>query len=259
MRLKDKVCVITGSAQGIGEACAHRFAREGAKVVVSDIQSEQGEAVAADIRDAGGQATFIACDVSSRASCEELIAGAVTAFGSVDILIANAAVLVAKDFLDLTEEDWTSTLGVNLSGFFYAGQAAGRQMVAQGSGTIINMSSINAVVAIPSVIPYTVCKGGVLQLTKSMALALAPHGIRVNAVGPGTIATEMGKSMMADEAARKRVLSRTPLGRPGEPEEIASVCVFLASDEASYITGETIYCDGGRLPLNYTVPVDEPA
>ena len=128
-------------------------------------------------------------------------------------------------------------------------------MVKQGSGAIINMSSINAVVAIPVAMPYTVCKGGVLQLTKSMALALAPHGIRVNAVGPGTIATEMGKTMMADDTARRRVMSRTPLGRAGEPDEVASVCVFLASDDASYVTGETVYCDGGRLPLNYTVPV----
>ncbi len=255
-RLQDKVCVITGAAQGIGEACAHRFAKEGARVVVSDIQEDKGEAVAAAIREAGGEATFVACDVSSKASCEALIAKAVAAYGAVDVHISNAAVLVAKDFLDLTEDDWQRTLDVNLSGFFYAGQAAAAQMVKQGHGAIINMSSINAVVAIPIVLPYTVCKGGVLQLTKSMALALAPHGIRVNAVGPGTIATEMGKSMMADDAARRRVLSRTPLGRPGEPDEVASVCVFLASDEASYITGETIYCDGGRLPLNYTVPVD---
>lgn len=256
MRLDGKVCVITGAAQGIGAACAHRFAKEGAKVVVSDIQVDKGEAVVADIRDAGGDAVFVACDVSSKASCDDLMGSAVDAFDAVDILIANAAILVAKDFLDLTEEDWTNTLNVNLSGYFYVGQSAARQMVKQGRGSIINMSSINAVVAIPSVLPYTVCKGGVLQLTKSMALAMAPHGIRVNAVGPGTIATEMGKSMMADETARKRVLSRTPLGRPGEPDEIASVCVFLASDDASYITGETIYCDGGRLPLNYTVPVD---
>lgn len=256
MRLDGKVCVITGAAQGIGAACAHRFAKEGAKVVVSDIQVDKGEAVVADIRDAGGDAVFMACDVSSKASCDDLMGSAVDAFDAVDILIANAAILVAKDFLDLTEEDWTNTLNVNLSGYFYVGQSAARQMVKQGRGSIINMSSINAVVAIPSVLPYTVCKGGVLQLTKSMALAMAPHGIRVNAVGPGTIATEMGKSMMADETARKRVLSRTPLGRPGEPDEIASVCVFLASDDASYITGETIYCDGGRLPLNYTVPVD---
>ncbi len=256
MRLKDKVCVVTGAAQGIGEACALRFAREGAKIVVSDIQDGKGEGVAAAIRNEGGEAMYFACDVSKKSDCDDLIQAAVDAYGQVDVMLANAAILVAKDFLDLTEDDWTKTLDVNLSGFFYAGQAAARQMVKQGSGAIINMSSINAVVAIPSALPYTVCKGGVLQLTKAMALSLAPHGIRVNAVGPGTIATEMGKTMMANDAARRRVLSRTPLGRPGEPDEIASVCVFLASEDASYVTGETVYCDGGRLPQNYPLDVE---
>ncbi len=255
MRLKDKVCVITGAAQGIGEACAMRFASEGAKVVVSDVQVEKGEAVAKAVRDAGGEAMFFACDVSQKSDCVDLIQAAVDAYGSVDVHLSNAAIIVAKDFLEISQEEWEQTIGINLNGFFYAGQAAAAQMVKQGSGNIINMSSINAVVAIPSVTPYTVCKGGVLQLTKSMALSLAPHGIRVNAVGPGTIATEMGKTMMSNPAAKKRVLSRTPLGRPGEPDEIASVCVFLASDDASYITGETIYCDGGRLPQNYPLDV----
>ena len=255
MRLKDKVCVITGAAQGIGEACAMRFANEGAKVVVSDVQIEKGEAVAKAIRNAGGEAIFFACDVSQKSDCVDLIQAAVDAFGSVDVHLSNAAIIAAKEFLDITEEDWEQTVGVNLNGFFYAGQAAAAQMVKQGSGNIINMSSINAVVAIPTATPYTVCKGGVLQLTKSMALSLAPHGIRVNAVGPGTIATEMGKTMMSNPAAKKRVLSRTPLGRTGEPDEVASVCVFLASDDASYITGETIYCDGGRLPQNYPLDV----
>ena len=257
MRLKDKVCVITGAAQGIGEACAMRFANEGAKVVVSDVQIEKGEAVAKAIRNAGGEAIFFACDVSQKSDCVDLIQAAVDAFGSVDVHLSNAAIIAAKEFLDITEEDWEETVGVNLNGFFYAGQAAAAQMVKQGSGNIINMSSINAVVAIPTATPYTVCKGGVLQLTKSMALSLAPHGIRVNAVGPGTIATEMGKTMMSNPAAKKRVLSRTPLGRTGEPDEVASVCVFLASDDASYITGETIYCDGGRLPQNYPLDVTD--
>lgn len=257
MRLKEKVCVVTGGAQGIGEACARRFAAEGAQVVVADIQDDKGEAVAASIRETGAGAVYIHCDVSKRDDCRALIAGAVDAFGRVDVHLSNAAILVAKEFLDLTEDDWQRTLDVNLSGFFHAGQAAAAQMVAQGGGTIINMSSVNAVLSIPTVLPYTVCKGGVLQLTKSMALALAPHGIRVNAVGPGTIATDMGKSMMANDEARRRVMSRTPLGRPGEPDEVASVCVFLASDDASYVTGETIYCDGGRLGLNYTVPVKD--
>lgn len=160
MRLQDKVAIITGAAQGIGEACARRFAAEGAKVVVSDIQADKGEQVAASIREAGGEATFQACDVGDKGQAEALVQAAVDAYGRLDVHLNNAAILVAKDFLELTEEDWTSTLRVNLTGFFLAGQAAARQMVAQGEGgAILNMSSINAVVAIPAVAPYTVCKG----------------------------------------------------------------------------------------------------
>jgi NAD(P)-dependent dehydrogenase (short-subunit alcohol dehydrogenase family) len=153
-------------------------------------------------------------------------------------------------------------LRVNLKGAFLVAQAAARQMVAQiadggAPGAIVNMSSVNAVFAIANQVPYSVSKGGVNQLTKVMALALAPHGIRVNAIGPGSIMTDMLASVAGDPAARRRVLSRTPLGRIGHPDEIAAIAAFLASDEASYITGQTIYADGGRLPLNYTVAVAE--
>ena len=145
-------------------------------------------------------------------------------------------------------------LRVNLKGAFLVGQAAAAQMVGQGGGgAIVNMSSVNAVLAIPNQVPYNVSKGGLNQLTRVMALALAPHRIRVNAIGPGTILTDMAKVVMEDEAARQKILSRTPLGRCGEVEEIAHIAVFLASDESSYITGQCIYADGGRLALNYTV------
>jgi NAD(P)-dependent dehydrogenase (short-subunit alcohol dehydrogenase family) len=155
-------------------------------------------------------------------------------------------------------------LRVNLKGAFLVGQAAARRMVAQvkagkGAGTIINMSSINAVVAIANHTPYCVSKGGIDQLTKVMALALAPHGIRVNAIGPGSIMTDILKAVATDKEAKRRILARTPLARIGAPDEIASIAVFLASPEASYITGETIYADGGRLALNYTVPVEDKA
>jgi NAD(P)-dependent dehydrogenase (short-subunit alcohol dehydrogenase family) len=168
----------------------------------------------------------------------------------------------AADFLDLAEADFDRVLNVNLKGSFLLGQAVARHIVARVKdggkpGAIVNMSSVNAVFAIANQVPYSVSKGGVNQLTKVMALSLAPYGIRVNAIGPGSIMTEMLASVNADPAAKNRILSRTPMGRIGEPAEIAAIAAFLASDDASYITGQTIYADGGRLPLNYTVPVKE--
>jgi glucose 1-dehydrogenase len=258
MRLENKTAIVTGSAGGIGLACAQAFAREGARVMISDINDELGETAAAGIRDAGGQAHYLHCDVSDKAQVDNLISGTVETFGGLDIMLSNAAVLFTGDFLDITEDELDMTLSINLKGFFLTGQAAARHMAAGGKGgVVINMSSINAVTAIPKASPYVICKGGVNQLTKVMALSLADKGIRVNAIGPGTILTDMAKKVMADEAARKMILSRTPMGRCGEPEEMASVAVFLASDESSYITGQTIYADGGRLALGYTVAVDE--
>ncbi len=258
MRLKDKVATITGAAQGIGKACAEGFAREGAKVVVSDINGKGAAAVAEAIRAAGGEATSCVCDVGDKAQVDAMVATAVEQFGRLDVHLSNAALIHASDFLDIELADWERVLRVNLTGFFLSGQSAARQMALQGGGgAIINMSSINAVVAIPNYASYVVCKGGVNQLTKTMALALVDKGIRVNGIGPGTIMTEMGRSVVNDEAAMRKMLSRTPMGRGGEPEEVATLAVFLASDDASYITGETVYIDGGRLGLNYTVPVPD--
>jgi len=258
MRLKDKVAVVTGAARGIGRACAERFAAEGAKVVLADVDESKGAKADAAIRKSGGEALFVPCDVGDKTQVDELVRHTVDAYGRLDVMLSNAGILHACDFLEVTEEDFDRVLRVNLKGVFLTSQAAARQMAAQGGGgAIINMSSINAVVAIPNIASYVVCKGGVNQLTSVMGIALAEHGIRVNAIGPGTIRTDMAALLMQDDEARHRILSRTPLGRPGEPEEIASVAVFLASDESSYITGQTIYADGGRLPLNYTVPVQE--
>ena len=202
---------------------------------------------------------FRSCDVSRRDHVNRAVARAVSEFGRLDILVANAGIVHAAEFLDLEEADFDRVLGVNLKGVFLAGQAAARQMVKQGGGgAIVNMSSVNAVLAIPNQVPYVVSKGAVNQLTKVMAVALAPHRIRVNGIGPGTILTELARAaVLGNREAEQKVLSRTPLGRMGEPEEIASVAVFLASDDASYLTGQTIYPDGGRLALNYTVPVVE--
>ena len=256
MRLEGKVAVVTGAARGIGAACARRFAAEGAAVVIADVLEEKGEATAQAIRDDGGSASFIACDTGDAAQARALIERTVARHGRIDVLINNAGIFTVADFLDVTEEDFDRVLRTNLKGYFLVGQAAAREMAAAGSGSIVNMSSVNGVMAIESIAAYVVSKGGVNQLTSVMALALAPKGVRVNAIGPGTILTEMSGAMMTDEAARRRILSRTPMGRVGQPEEIAGIAVFLASDDSSYVTGQVIYADGGRMRLNYTMPAD---
>jgi NAD(P)-dependent dehydrogenase (short-subunit alcohol dehydrogenase family) len=260
MRLKNKVAIVTGGARGIGLAIARRYVAEGAKVTIADIDAAAGEAAARAL----GNARFLAADVGDAKSAERVVADTCRAFGDLDILVNNAGIIHAADFLDLAEADFDRVLRVNLKGAFLVGQAAARRMVAQVKagkppGAIVNMSSINAVVAIANHTPYCVSKGGIDQLTKVMALSLAPYGIRVNAIGPGSIMTDILKAVATDKEAKRRILSRTPLGRIGEPDEIASIAVFLASPEASYMTGETIYADGGRLALNYTVPVEAKA
>lgn len=256
-RLSDKVAIVTGAANGIGKACAERFVADGAKVVIADVADAAGEAAAKEL---GASARYVRCDVGDAGQVANLVAETLKAFGSIDILVNNAGVIKGADFLDVSEADFDSVLRVNLKGAFLVGQACARQMVEQVKagrkpGSVINMSSVQAVFAIANQVPYTVSKGGINQLTKVMALSLAPYGIRANAIGPGSIKTEILKAVLTDEAARQRILSRTPLGRIGEPSEIASIASFLASDDASYVTGQTIYADGGRLPLNYTVPV----
>lgn len=258
MSISGKSTIITGAAGGIGYACAERFAQDGARVMIADIDAERGEAAATALADAGGDVVFRKTDVGDKADVQGLIDDTVEAFGGLDVLINNAAILRVADFLDLEEEDFDDTVRINLKGYFLCGQAAARRMVEQGrGGSIINMSSVQAVLSVPNILPYVTCKGGVNQLTKTMSIALATENIRVNAIGPGTILTDLARKLLADEAARKKVLSRTPMGRCGEPEEIAGIAVFLAGDDSSYVTGQCIYADGGRLGLNYVVPVPE--
>ena len=254
MKLSQKVAIVTGATQGIGLACAQRLLAEGAKVMLVDIKPE-GEQAAAEL---GDQARFFAADVSQKADVDAMVAATLKEFGRIDILVNNAGVTCAADFLDVKEEDFDRVIRINLKSMFLCGQAAAREMVKQQSGCIINMSSVNAELAIPNQVPYVVSKGAINQLTKVMSLNLVNHGIRVNGIGPGTILTELAKkAVMASPESRQTILSRTPMGRCGEPEEVAAIAAFLASDDASYMTGQTIYVDGGRMALNYTVPVKD--
>jgi glucose 1-dehydrogenase len=261
MKLDGRSAIVTGAAGGIGYAIAERFLDEGAKVIVADVDQKRGESAVRQL-DQIGDVRFVRADMGIGADIENLVAAAIGAFGGIDILVNNAGIVHGADFLDIQEEDFDRVLNVNLKGSFLAGQAVARHMVERVKnggrpGAIINLSSVNAVFAIANQVPYSISKGGVNQLTKVMALSLAPYGIRVNAIGPGSIMTDMLASVNADPTARNRILSRTPMGRIGEPAEIAAIAAFLVSDDASYITGQTIYADGGRLPLNYTVPVKE--
>ena len=247
--LAGRVCIVTGGAQGIGEACIRRFAREGALVVMADIDDARGAALAAEL---GG--LYVHCDVGEKAQVDALVAQTMAAHGRIDVLVNNAGIFRAADFLEVTEADFDAVLRVNLKGSFLMGQAVAREMAKAGRGSIVNMSSVNGVLAIPTIASYNVSKGGINQLTRVMALSLADKGIRVNAVAPGTIATELAaRAVLTSEEAKARIMSRTPMRRLGEPSEIADTVAYLASDAASYITGEIVVVDGGRMTLNYTV------
>lgn len=250
--LKNKVALVTGGASGIGYACAEIFAREGAKVWIADANADAGSKAARKLK-----AEFVACDVGDAKQAQALIDAVARGAKRIDVLVNNAGIAPSKPFLDMSEDDWDRVIRVNLKGAFLVGQAAAKLMVAKKTpGAIVNMSSVNALLAIPGLAAYNVSKGGLNQLTRVMALELAPHGIRVNAIGPGTIATELArKAVLGSPEAKTKIMSRTPMGRLGEPEEIAEIALFLASKRSSYMTGQIVYADGGRLPLNYTVPV----
>jgi glucose 1-dehydrogenase len=258
MTTAKKVALITGSSQGIGLACAVRMAKDGAAVMLSDVTAEKGAAAVSAIRAAGGTAQFTRCDVAQKTEVDALITATVAAFGGIDILVNNAGVIDTAEFIDLSIEEFDRVIGINLRGAFLVAQGAARQMVKQVQagkppGAIINMSSVNAHFGLPDHVAYSMSKGGMKQLTAAAAMSLSKYRIRVNAIGPGTINTEIVKAVADNPAAMAKLMSRTPLGRMGEPSEIASIAVFLASDESSYITGQTIYPDGGRMVLNYTV------
>lgn len=265
MSLQNKVAIVTGGASGIGLAIARRFVSDGAQVVIADIDEKTG-AEAVETLSPYGSVKFVSCDVAERLDVRNMIAATTTAFGDIDILVNAAGLMQDVDFLEMEEDEFDRMMRVNLKGQFLCGQTVARLMVeavaaGKSAGTIVNLSSISAVVAMPRQAGYCASKGGVDQLTKAMALALAPHGIRVNAIGPGTVnfdASGDGNGHAnGDRALRHKVAARTPLGRPGEPKEIAAIAAFLVSDEASHVTGQTIYADGGRLALNLTMPSGE--
>ena len=258
MKHQNKVVIVTGAAQGLGLACAERFLAEGAQVLLVDVQESK---LRAQVERLGEKTHAWAGDLAdiSSAIAADIVAAAVARFGKLDVVVNNAGIIHQADFVDFPEDAFDRVQRINLKAPFLIGQAAARQMIQQGhGGAIVNMSSINAELAIPNSVAYAVSKGGIKQLTAVMAVSLIPHGIRVNAVGPGTILTDLVKnSVMTSDAQRRGILARTPIGRCGEPSEVASVASFLASDDASYIVGQTIYPDGGRLVLNYTVPVQD--
>lgn len=263
-----RVVIVTGAANGIGYSCAQKFYEAGDNVVLADIDNDAGAEAISRLGAEPDRAIFVACDVSKKLAVNNLMAKTLSQFGQIDILVNNAGIFLPGGSLDLSIEDFDHVIAVNLRGAFLVAREVAQYFaeIIEDSDdrssrrfrpySIINMSSINAQVAIANALAYSVSKGGLMQMTKAMALELAPLGIRVNAVGPGSIKTAMLGKAASDDEAMAKIQSRTPLGRLAVPEEIANIVFFLASEGASYITGETIYADGGRLALNYTMPAD---
>ena len=247
MKLKDKVAIVTGSTKGIGVAIAQEFAKEGAKVVGTGRTVKLGEKVVAEIKADGGDAMFVQCDVSQKAQVDQVVAETVKQYGTVDIVVNNAGVNHSADFFDITEEDWDWVMSVDLKGTFLMSQAAARVMVEQGKpGAIVNIGSVMAILALADQIPYCAAKGAVNQLTKAMGLSLINKGIRVNCVSPGPVMTELMQRVVNNEEKEQQLMDRLPIGYIASCEEIARVCVFMASDDASYFVGQSVYPDGGR-------------
>lgn len=249
--MADKgIALVTGGAQGIGYACAEALMEDGYRLVLADIDADGVAAAASRL---GGDTVALTCDMADMDAIHAMFDRIEADHGPVSVLVNNAGVALPGDFLNYDLDAFRKVIDVNLTGVFIATQRAAQTMVAKGiEGAIVNMSSINAQVAIPAIPAYCASKGGVMQITKAAALALAQHGIRVNAVGPGSIDTAMMAGVNANPEAFETAMSRTPLRRAGTAREIGDIVAFLASDKASYITGETIYADGGRLGLNYT-------
>jgi 3-oxoacyl-[acyl-carrier protein] reductase len=249
MRLSGNTAIVTGSRRGIGRAIALAIAREGANVIVSDINQEDCQKVVDEIEKLGRKGLALKCDVSSSDDVEDMVKRTVAEFGKVDILVNNAGIMDFKPFLELTDEEWDKTLNVNLKGQFLCARAVGRVMIKNKWGRIINIASISSGgcgIAFPLIAHYTASKGGIVALTEALAMELTPQGINVNAICPGAIDTDISKGVK-ESGQLAQVLARIPKGRLGQPEEIANLAVFLASKEADYISGAAIVIDGGWL------------
>ena len=247
MRLKDKVALVTGANSGIGQAIATRFAAEGAHVAVNYLPGgHRAEDAAAEIATFGTTGIAVSGDVSKREDVERMVAEVVQRFGRLDIAVNNAGIEIKKPFLEVTDDEWNRVISVDLFGVFLVSQVSARQMVRQGSGgRLVNISSVHEDIPFPQYAAYCAAKGGVRMLMRNLAMELAPHHISVNNVAPGAIATPINQSVLDDPTARANAISEIPWGRFGKPEEVAAVALFLASDEAEYVTGSTYYVDGG--------------
>lgn len=248
--LKGKVVIITGARRGMGRSHALVFAREGSKVVVSDISFDDCQKVVEEIKKIGGEAIAIKCDVTKKEEIEEMVKKTIKTFGKIDILVNNAGICQFKPFLELTEEEWDRTLNINLKGYFLVAQSCAKEMVKRKSGVIINIASIamgQVGVGFPNLTHYSASKGGIVAMTETMALELAPYNIRVNSISPGAIETPMASAIESDPKTLQATLARIPMHRIGKPEEVSNLVLFLASDASSYMTGANIIIDGGWL------------
>lgn len=247
MKLENKVAIVTGSGRGIGRATAIELAKEGAKVVVSDIDLKECRNVCNEIKKIGSDAIAVRCDVSQKRDVETMIKKSIQTFQRIDILVNNAGVFLMKPFVQMTEKDWNFVLDINLKGVFLCTNAVVKQMVKQKSGKIISITSIAGKVGFMNTSAYCASKAGIINLTRELAMELSPYNINVNAIAPGVIATKMTEDMLRDKKTKEGLLANTPLGRVGKPKEIGKAVVFLASSDSDFITGHTLVVDGGWL------------
>lgn len=248
MNLSNKVAIITGARRGMGRAHALALADKGARVVISDIFLDDCLKVAKKIEKKGGEALAIKCDISKRKEIERMVKETIKRFGRIDILVNNAGILQRKSFLKITEKEWDKIINVNLKGYFLCSQIVAKEMIKQKSrGAIVNIASVAGMIGFKNLSHYCASKGGVIALTKAMAVELAPYSIRVNAIAPGRINTAMDNTLKKDPQTKEKILNQIPLHRIGDPREVSNLVVFLVSDESSYLTGTTITIDGGWL------------